>query len=146
MEFLLMINFVLFVIIISILVVNTTKNKLRMETDIEKQALRLERQQTKRKREPKLSYMELMAILDNMITSSYTIAYLTDFNLTDTVVIGDFANDLSVLTKEVLINLSPEFYNDLQYYHTEEYIMLYVIRKFKLLLMQLLREKKVGIR
>lgn len=101
------------------------------------------KQDKKVKITPVTPYKELMEILDNTINQELYFWLQLTVNMKDVKII-DFAETVQTITHRVYDGLSPEFIDDLKYYHDEEWIMGYLVRRIKIYVTDYIRKHPVS--
>jgi cell shape-determining protein MreC len=101
-----------------------------------------------KKEEPKVvvpsnEYSTLMEILDSIIQREIQYKNTLDYKVKDIRVIYNFQEDLKELTTKILTSLSEPFFQELEYYHSREYIIRYVTRYVEAFLIQFTRQNKI---
>ena len=82
-----------------------------------------------------IPYDELMGILVERIKEEFRYKYLLDYRIKDVRVIYDLAGDTKDMSKKILASLTPDFYANIELYHTKEYIIRIVTREVEILML-----------
>ena len=102
-----------------------------------------EKKQAPVKKAPTNSYETLMSILDTTIQREITYKNKLDYKVKDVRIIYNFQEDLTELTKKVMLSLSSSYLEELEYYHSREYIIQYVTRYVEAFLIEYTRANKI---
>lgn len=79
---------------------------------------------------PDVSYTEIMDVIDSVIIGEIR-KKNEDYETRGVKIINDFEKDLKDLTLRVMSSFSPDFMEDVLYYHPREFITQYVSRQAK---------------
>jgi hypothetical protein len=93
--------------------------------------------------EQHLDLSDLMNTLNETIKREFTVRLKLNYELRDVKIIYDFQRDLHDLVNGTLTSFSPDFYNQLQYYYTREYIIQYVTKTIEIMLIEYTKNNKI---
>lgn len=94
---------------------------------------------------PHTSYELALAIIDETIKEAIQNRN-DEFQFKEARVVYDFKVDLTEITKDVMMSFNVEFLRDLQYYHTERYIINYVNKKVQRYLFEFIRANNPNLK
>lgn len=99
----------------------------------------------KKLREPreKPQYETLMNILIDTIERELHQVYKLEYELRNLKMIPKFEEELERLTVRILNCFSIEFLNELEYYHTRQYIITFVTKNVETFLIEFTNNKKI---
>jgi flagellar basal body-associated protein FliL len=86
---------------------------------------------------------DLMDMLTNTTQRAWLFKYKLEYELKDIRMFHDFQKEMTQLAHEVLESLSPDILEELEHYHTRDYIIKYVTKTIQISLMEFIREKKI---
>lgn len=92
---------------------------------------------------PKVSYTDLMAILDSTINRELYFWLQLNVNMKDVKII-DFTETVETLSRKIAEGLSAEFMDDLTYYHKQTWIMRYIVRTVKIYVTDYIRKHPIS--
>lgn len=92
---------------------------------------------------PSNDYGTLIEILEVSIKREIQHKHDLDYKIKDIRVIYNFEEDLKEITGRIMSSLSPSFFEELQYYHSREYIIKHVTRTVQIFLIEFTRANKI---
>lgn len=90
-----------------------------------------------------MDYEELMAIINNAIEVEFSFKYELEYKLKDIRVLNDFQGELKEITRNVVMSFNSDFYKNIEYYHTREYVYKYITKRVEIMLMKFQDKIKV---
>lgn len=109
----------------------------------EKEGQPEETQQEPLKATPKVSYNDLMAILDATINRELYFWIQLNVNMKDVKII-DFTENVELLSRRIADGLSKEFMEDITYYHKQTWVMRYIVRTVKIYVTDYIRKHPIS--
>lgn len=91
---------------------------------------------------PKVSYTDLMAILDATINRELYFWIQLNVNMKDVKII-DFTETVETLSRRIADGLSVEFMDDITYYHKQTWVMRYIVRTVKIYVTDYIRKHPI---
>lgn len=95
---------------------------------------------SKQIKEPVLDYPTAMAILQETIKDTIATRNM-EYKIAERVLIDDYQEELTYLTREVMSSISLDLLDNLTFYHSERYIISYVKRRAEEYLINFIKYK-----
>lgn len=142
-------NPLLFIVLTTIVImaimfaIDTLLSKKKLEEAPEEETKEIKHEVKAIKLTPKTAYSDLMNILNSTIDRELYFWLQLNVNMKDVKII-DFDETMDSISRRIYNALSPEFVDDLNYYHNERWIMEYIVRTVKIYITEYIRSHPVS--